>query len=80
MVMNETPTFQCFKPTELSHTISARGDDVEDVLVTPLELNGVVSCLPTFKPSQEECDTCDRYELTFETPEYDPFTKTFHEK
>jgi hypothetical protein len=53
---------------------------VEDVLVIPLELNGVVSCIPTFKPSQEEFDTCDRYELTFEKPEYDPSTKTFRDQ
>jgi hypothetical protein len=67
-------------PTEISHTISARGDDVEEVLVIPLKLNGVVSCLPTFKPFQEECDTCDRYELTFKSPEYDPSAKTFREQ
>jgi hypothetical protein len=69
VVVNETPKFQCFKPTGLSHSISVRGDDMEDVLVIPLELHGVVSCFPTFKPSQEEFDTCERYELTFETPE-----------
>jgi hypothetical protein len=49
-------------------------------LVIPLELNDVVSCFPTFKPSQEEFDTCDRYEFTFETPEYDPSVKTFCEQ
>jgi hypothetical protein len=65
MVVNETPTFQCFNPTELSHTIIMRGDDVEEISVIPLELNGVVSCFPTSKPSQEEFDTCDRYYLTF---------------
>jgi hypothetical protein len=53
VVVNETPKFQCLEPTELSHTISVRGDDVEEVLVIPLELNGDVSCFPTFKPSQK---------------------------
>jgi hypothetical protein len=77
VVVNETPKFQSFKPTELSHSISVRGDDVEDFLVIPLELHGAVSCFPTFKPSQEDFDTCARYELTFETPEYDPSNKTF---
>jgi hypothetical protein len=42
VVVNETPTFQCLDPTELSHNIGVRGDDVEEVLVFPLELNGVV--------------------------------------
>jgi hypothetical protein len=53
VVVNETPKFQCFKPTELSHSISVRGDDLEDVLVIPLELNGDVSCFPIRMPSQE---------------------------
>jgi hypothetical protein len=57
-----------------------RGDNVEDVLVIPLELHGVVSCFPTFKPTQFEFETCDRYELTYESPEYDPSATTFHEQ
>jgi hypothetical protein len=68
VVVNETPKFQCLKPTYLSHSISMRGDDVEDVLFIPLDLHGVVSCFPTFNPSQDEFQTCDRYELKFETP------------
>jgi hypothetical protein len=52
-----------------------RSDDAEEVLVIHLEPNGDVSCFPTFKLSQEEFDTCDRYELTFESPEYDPYAK-----
>jgi hypothetical protein len=39
-----------------------------------------VSCLLTFKPTQQEIETCDRYELTYESPEYDPSAKTFHDK
>jgi hypothetical protein len=81
VVVNETPTFKCFKPTYLSHSIILRGDDVEDFLVIPLELHVVVSCFTTFKPSQEEFDTCSRYEFTiFETPEYDPSAKTFRDQ
>jgi hypothetical protein len=51
---------------------------VDDVLVITLELHGVVSCFPTFKPTQQEFETCDRYELTYESPEYDPSAKSFH--
>jgi hypothetical protein len=54
VVVNKTPKFQCLKPTNLSHSISVRGDNVDDVLVIPLDLHGMVSCFPTFKPSQEE--------------------------
>jgi hypothetical protein len=77
VIVNETPKFQFQAPIDLLHTISVRGDDVDDVLIINLELNGVVSCLPTLKPPQQEFDTCDRYELTFENPEYDPSAKTF---
>jgi hypothetical protein len=76
VVVNETPTCQVLEPTEHSHTISVRCDDMEEVLVIPLELNGVVSCFPTSKPSQEKFYICDRYELTFESTEYDPSVKT----
>jgi hypothetical protein len=40
----------------------------------------VVSCFPTFKPTQLEFETCERYELTYETPEYDPYATTFHDQ
>jgi hypothetical protein len=75
VVLNETPKFQCLKPTYLSHSISVIGENVDDVLVIPLDLHGMVSCFPTFKPSQEEFTTCERYELMYETTEYDPSAK-----
>jgi hypothetical protein len=74
-----TSKFQSLEPTSLSHTIIVRGDDVDDVLVIPLDLFGVVLCFLTFKPSQEEFETCPRYELTYEIPVYDP-TVTFFSK
>jgi transcription initiation factor TFIIIB Brf1 subunit/transcription initiation factor TFIIB len=45
-----------------------------------VELHGVVSCFPTFKPTQLEFETCDRYELTYESPVYDPSARTFHDQ
>jgi hypothetical protein len=80
VVVNETPKFQCLKPTNLSQSISVRGENVDNFLVIPLDLHGVVSCFPTFKPYQEEFETCDRYKLRSETPEYDPYAKTFHDQ
>jgi hypothetical protein len=59
--VNETPKFQCLNPTNLSHSIRVRGENVDDVLVIPLDLHGVVPCFPTFKPSQQEFETCDGY-------------------
>jgi hypothetical protein len=78
--VNETPKFQSLKPTKRSHSISVRGENVEDVLIIPLELHGVVSCFPTFKHTQLEFETCDRYELTYESPEYDPSATAFHDQ
>jgi hypothetical protein len=80
VIVNETPKFQSLNPTKLSHSISIRGDNVEDVLRIPLELHGVVSCFSTFKPTQLEFETCDRYELNYESPEYDPSDTTFHDQ
>jgi hypothetical protein len=53
---------------------------VEDVLITPLELYSMVSCFPAFKPIQLDFETCDRYELTYETPEYDQSDTTFDDQ
>jgi hypothetical protein len=50
---------------------------IKDVSTIPLELYGVVLCFPTFKPIKLEFETCDRYEFTYESPEYDP---SFHEQ
>jgi hypothetical protein len=80
VIVNETPKFQSLNPTKLSHSISVICDNMEDALVIPLELHGVVSCFPTFKPTQLELETCDRYELTYESPEYDPSSNTFHDQ
>jgi hypothetical protein len=43
VIVNEIPKFQSFNPTNLSHSISVRDDNVDGVLVIPLELHGVVS-------------------------------------
>jgi hypothetical protein len=80
VIVNETPKLQSLNPTNLSHSISMICDNVDDVLVIPLELHGVVSCFPTFKTTQLEFETCDSYEFTYEPPEYDPSAKTFHDQ
>jgi hypothetical protein len=41
VVVNETPKFQCLKPTSISHSISVRGDNVDDILVITL---GIAWC------------------------------------
>jgi hypothetical protein len=71
VVVNETPKLQCDNPTNISHTITVKVDNMNDELIIPLDLRGVVSCFTTRNPTQEEFDTCDRYELTYESPVYD---------
>jgi hypothetical protein len=80
VVVNETPKFQFANPTNLSHTITVKGENMNDELIIPLELRGVVSCFTTRKPTQEEFDTCDRYELTYESPVYDPSGSSYAEQ
>jgi hypothetical protein len=80
VIVTERPKFRYLNPTKLSHSISVRGDNVEDVLVIPLQLHDVVLCFPTFKPTQLEFETCDRYELTYESPEYNASATNFHEQ
>jgi hypothetical protein len=69
--VNETPKFQCANPKKLSHTIKVKGDNVNYELIIPLDLSGVFSCFTTRNPTQEEFDTHERYELTYESPVYD---------
>jgi hypothetical protein len=77
VVMNETPKFQCANPTNLSHTITVRGENMNYELVIPLDLRGVVSCFTTRNPTQEEFNTCDLYELTYESPVYEPSESSY---
>jgi hypothetical protein len=80
VVVNETPTFQCSNPTNIYHTITVKGENINDELIIPLDLRGMVSCLTTRKPTQEEFDTCDRYEFTYESPVYDPSGSSYAEQ
>jgi hypothetical protein len=68
VVVNETSKFQCANPTNLSHTITVKGENMNDELIITLYLRVVVSCFTTRKPTREEFDTCDQYKLTYESP------------
>jgi hypothetical protein len=80
VVVNKTPKFQCTNPTNLSHTITVKGENINDEMIIPLDLRGVVSCFTTRNPTQEEFDTCDRYESTYESPVYDPSGSSYAEQ
>jgi hypothetical protein len=80
VVVNETPKFQCANPTNISRTIKVRGDNMNDEMIIHFDLRGVVYCFTTRKPTQEEFYTCDRYELTYESPVYDPSGSRYAEQ
>jgi hypothetical protein len=42
VIVSETPKFQYLNPTKISHSISVRGDNMEDVLLIPLYLHGMM--------------------------------------
>jgi hypothetical protein len=50
----------------------SKGREYELLAVHPLGFSSMVSYFTTRKPTQEEFDTCDRYELTYESPVCDP--------
>lgn len=70
--VNDVPKFLTEQPTDETHAIVVAGDDLDDILLIPLSLEGVTSMFPTRKPTPHEYETCARYELTYESPEYDP--------
>jgi hypothetical protein len=53
VVVNEMSKFQCANPTNLSHTITVKVDNMNDELVIPLDLCGMVSFFTTRNPTQE---------------------------
>ena len=76
VTVQECPRFLDTHLNEHSHSIKVPGPD-GDVLNIPLRIHGVTSYFPTRKPSQEEFETGDRFELTTETPEWDPHDPTY---
>ena len=77
--VNDTPRFLTESPTDETHTFIVPGAfGIEDELVIPLEVHGVSSVFPTWKPTTHEYDTCDcRYELTYGAPDFDPSDPSF---
>ena len=76
VVVNDCPSFLDPKPHDLSHSIKIPGPD-GDVVVIPLRLFGVTSYFPCRRPTQQEFETGDKFDLTAETPEWDPYDSTF---
>ena len=59
------------------HAITIPGNEETADYIIPLSLHGIISFFPTRKPSTHEFDTCTRYELTYESPLWDPSSTDF---
>ena len=78
--LDEKPKFLTKDPTEKSHAIVVRNADGNEQLI-PLQLKGVTSYFPSRKPTKEEYENADlKFELTYETPEWDPTSDEFREQ
>jgi hypothetical protein len=75
--VHDTPKFLTDQPTTHDHAIVVRSLDNDDELLIPLSLEGVISTFWTRKPTTQEYESCPHYELTFDTPEYDPSDKGY---
>ena len=66
-------------PTDIMHAIS--GKDADGIQVTiPLSMKGVTSYFPTRKPTEEEFNSCPRFDLTYEAPIWDPHSEIFKQQ
>jgi hypothetical protein len=59
---------------ELAHAII----DPTYTLRMPLEMSGVISFLPTWRPTDEELETCASYDLISDVP-WEPYSPSFRE-
>jgi hypothetical protein len=76
VIVNNTPRLLTPAPTDSTHTLAISGGQNGDLIV-PLAIYGVSSGFPTRKPTQQEYDSCVRYDLTSESPDYDPSDPIF---
>ena len=74
--VDEKPKFLTNNPTEKSHAVVLKNEKEE--LLIPLHLSGVTSYFATRKPTREEYEASDSiFELTAESPEWDPQSTKF---
>ena len=73
VIVNDVPKFLTDKPTEETHTIILKGgEELEDHLIIPLNVDGVTSTFPTRKPTEYEIATCRRFDLSDPDKIYNP--------
>ena len=79
--LNDKPKFMALIPTKNHYDIVINGSDqYQQQLNIPLSIRGVISYLPSRKPTREEYEGSDpdlRIEMTVEDLEWDPSTTRF---
>ena len=66
------------QPTVHDHAIFVCSlDNDDELLLVSLLLGGIISTFWMQKPTIQEYESCPHYELTFNTPEYDPSDKSY---
>ena len=82
--VNDEPKFMALTPTDNNHTIVINGIDQDQQPINiPLTIRGVISYLPSHKPTREEYEGSDTdlpLKITVEEPEWDPQTTRFESK
>jgi hypothetical protein len=76
--VSETPKFLADNPTDKTHVITFH--DGEASFIIPLSLDGVISFFPTRKPTMEEYNDDICFDLTYDSPVWDPHSTTFSER
>ena len=73
VVVNDCPKTQCRAPTANDHSLLLPRSDGDPRYRIPLSLRGTISCLPVRKPTLSEFQdtSLERFELTYETPEWE---------
>ena len=79
--VNDEPKFMVPTPTDNNHAIVVSGiyQDQQTINI-PLSIKGVISYLPSLKPTRGEYEGSEpdfRIEMTVEEPEWDPRTTRF---
>jgi hypothetical protein len=80
--VSAVPKFLTTRPSDQTHALTFNEMDTQEPYTIPLSLQGVTSYFPTRKPSaaEYESESNMKFELTFETPEWDPHSTHFAEQ
>ena len=78
VIVDECPKFMCRKPTVENHAIYFPGNEWDQKsLRIPLQIHGTISYFPTRLPHRQELDDCQSYDLTPNSPDWNPHKEDY---